>query len=98
MKGITSSALGEQADAVLLMTYEWGYSYGPPMAVSPLQAVRSVLDYAVTEIPPEKIFMGFPNYAYDWTLPFEAGSGRARVISHEMAGGDGGPVSRGNPV
>lgn len=57
---------------MLLMTYEWGYSYGPPMAVSPLQAVRSVLDYAVTEIPPEKIFMGFPNYAYDWPLPFEA--------------------------
>ncbi|MBS6367596.1 MAG: LysM peptidoglycan-binding domain-containing protein [Clostridiales bacterium] len=77
--------LGEQADAVLLMTYEWGYSYGPPMAVSPLQSVRSVLDYAITEIPPEKIFLGFPNYAYDWTLPFEAGGNRARVISHEMA-------------
>ncbi len=84
-EGHNYRALGEQADAVLLMTYEWGYSYGPPMAVSPLQAVRSVLDYAVTEIPPEKIFMGFPNYAYDWPLPFEAGSGRARVISHEMA-------------
>ena len=24
------------ADGVLVMTYEWGYTAGPPMAVSPL--------------------------------------------------------------
>ena len=46
-------ALGEIADSVLLMTYEWGYTYGPPMAVAPLPNVRAVLDYAVTEIPAE---------------------------------------------
>ena len=27
--------LGEAADFVFLMTYEWGYTYGPPMAVAP---------------------------------------------------------------
>mgnify|MGYP002231542402 CR=1 FL=1 len=52
--------LSKAANAVFLMTYEWGYTYGPPMAVAPIQAVRQVLDYAVTEIPPEKILMGFP--------------------------------------
>ena len=78
-------AVGEAADEVLLMTYEWGYTYGPPMAVAPIPSVRRVLDYAVTEIPPEKIFMGFPNYAYDWTLPYEAGTTRASVIGNEDA-------------
>lgn len=73
--------LGENSDALLVMAYEWGYTYGPPMAVSPLQAVRRVLDYAVTEIPPEKILMGFPNYGYNWTLPYVAGEGRAQSIS-----------------
>src|SRR5699024_6877640 len=29
------AAHGEIADFVVLMTYEWGYSAGPPMAVSP---------------------------------------------------------------
>ena len=77
--------LGEAADAVLLMTYEWGYTYGPPMAVAPIQAVKRVLDYAVTEIPPEKIFMGFPNYAYDWALPFVTGESRATSISNPEA-------------
>ena len=77
--------LGENSDAVLLMTYEWGYTYGPPMAVAPIRSVRQVLDYAVTEIPPEKILMGFPNYAYNWTLPFQAGESRAESISNSGA-------------
>lgn len=33
-----------------------------------------MLDYAVTEILPEKILMGMPNYGYDWTLPFMRGT------------------------
>lgn len=84
-EGHNYAAIGANADAVLLMTYEWGYTYGPPMAVAPLQSVRRVLDYAVSEIPPEKIFMGFPNYAYNWTLPYVQGSSRARLISNEEA-------------
>ncbi len=84
-EGHDYAAIGANSDAVLLMTYEWGYTYGPPMAVAPLQSVRRVLDYAITEIPPEKIFMGFPNYAYDWTLPFKAGTTRARLIGNEDA-------------
>ena len=77
--------LASAADGVLLMTYEWGYTYGPPMAVAPLPSVRRVLDYAITEMPPEKILMGFPNYGYDWTLPFRPGSTRADSISNEYA-------------
>lgn len=78
-------AIAENSDAVLLMTYEWGYTYGPPMAVAPIHAVRRVLDFAVTQMPREKMLLGFPNYGYDWTLPFEAGNSRARSISNEEA-------------
>ncbi len=72
-------------DAVLLMTYEWGYTAGPPMAVAPLPSVRAVLDYAVTEIPAGKIFLGIPNYGYDWPLPFVRGTTRAQSISNQRA-------------
>lgn len=65
---------GRIADYIIIMTYDWGYTYGPPLAVSPINEVRRVLDYAVTEIPPEKILMGMPNYGYDWTLPFMRGT------------------------
>lgn len=52
------------------MTYEWGYSGGPAMAVSPIGPVRRVLEYAVSEMPSSKILMGQNLYGYDWTLPF----------------------------
>ena len=84
-EGHDYAALGAASDAVLLMTYEWGYTYGPPMAVAPLNNVRRVVDYAASRIPPEKILLGFPNYGYDWPLPFEAGATRARSISNEQA-------------
>ena len=67
------------------MTYEWGYTYGPPQAVAPLPEVRRVIEYALTEIPNEKIFLGIPNYAYDWTLPFVRGESQARSLSNVAA-------------
>lgn len=79
------AALGKAADRALIMTYEWGYTYGPPMAVAPKNEVRRVLQYAVSAIPPEKILMGFPNYAYDWPLPFEKGVTRAVTLGNPEA-------------
>ena len=78
-------AHGEIVDFVVIMTYEWGYSGGPPMAVSPIGPVRKVLDYAVTEIPPSKILMGQNLYGYDWTLPFTPGKDTAKAISPQQA-------------
>lgn len=78
-EGHDYTALSAATDAVLLMTYEWGYTAGPPMAVAPLPNVRAVLDYAVTEIPPEKIFLGIPQL-------------RLRLASALCAGNYPGPV------
>ena len=79
------SAIGAIADTVFLMTYEWGYTYGPPMAVAPINQVRRIVDYALTEIDREKILLGIPNYAYDWTLPFEKGISKAVTIGNQYA-------------
>ncbi len=84
-EGHNYRAVGDNADAVLLMTYEWGYTYGPPLAVAPIRNVRQVVDYALTIIPPEKIFLGIPNYGYDWTLPYVKGESRADSISNVEA-------------
>ncbi|MBP3378943.1 MAG: LysM peptidoglycan-binding domain-containing protein [Clostridia bacterium] len=77
--------LGAAADNVLLMTYEWGYTYGPPLPVSPINEVRRVIDYAVTEIPRDKIFVGIPNYGYDWALPYVRGESKARSLGNVEA-------------
>lgn len=77
--------IGEIADLVLLMTYEWGYTYGPPMAVAPIDQVRRVIDYAVTQIDVNKIMIGIPNYGYDWTLPYVRGETVAVIIGNSEA-------------
>ena len=79
------AALGAAADYAFLMTYEWGYTYGPAMAVAPLNKVEQVLSYAVTAVAPDKLLMGIPNYAYDFTLPFVAGESRARSLGNLAA-------------
>jgi len=66
--------IGQIADRVVLMTYEWGYLYGEPQAVSPIGPIEQVLTYATSVIDPQKILLGVSNYGYDWKLPWQRGS------------------------
>ncbi len=84
-EGINYRTLGGAADDALLMTYEWGYTYGPAMPVSPINEVRRVIDYAVGEILREKLFVGIPNYGYDWPLPYVRGESRAETLGNAEA-------------
>jgi spore germination protein len=77
--------IGAIADTVLIMTYEWGYIYGPPMAVAPIDQVRKVVEYGVSEIDVNKIMLGIPNYGYDWILPFVRGTTEATIIGNNEA-------------
>ncbi len=77
------AGMGRAANRSLVMTYEWGHTYGPPMAVAPIDQVERVLNYAVTEIPPQKILMGLPNYGYDWRLPYEQGIPARSIGNYE---------------
>lgn len=79
-EGMDYSLLGQSADIALLMTYEWGYTYGPPLPVAPINEVRKVVDFAVTQMEPEIIELGLPNYGYDWSLPFVKGESKARTL------------------
>lgn len=84
-EGIDYEALGEAANGVFLMTYEWGYTYSEPMAVAPLLMVRRVAEYALSRISREKIILGIPNYGYDWPLPYVRGTTKAQSISYTDA-------------
>ena len=54
----------------IIVTYEFGYTYGPPMAVVPLNQLRRALDNLVSIIPSKNILMGMTNYGFDWALPY----------------------------
>lgn len=77
-------AHGEIVDFVVIMTYEWGWAGGRPWAIAPINEVRRVLDYAITEIPREKIMMGVPLYGRDWKIPWQQGT-FARTVSPQEA-------------
>ena len=42
-------------------------------------------EYAVTEIPQEKISLGIPNYGYDWPLPYVRQVTKATTLGNQEA-------------
>ncbi|MCD7776351.1 MAG: glycosyl hydrolase family 18 protein [Firmicutes bacterium] len=85
-EGHDYAALTGAAELSLLMTYEWGYAYGPPMAVVPINQVRRVVDFALDETGASgRLLLGIPNYGYNWTLPYVKGESKAPSISNTDA-------------
>ncbi|KGR75370.1 LysM peptidoglycan-binding domain-containing protein [Ureibacillus sinduriensis] len=62
-------AHGRIADFVVLMTYEWGWRGASPQAISPINQMRRVVEYALSVMPANKIYLGFQVYARDWKIP-----------------------------
>jgi len=58
--------LGHVADQVRIMAYEYRGKNGPPLPNAPIWWMRQVAEYAVSQIPREKIVLGVHLYAYDW--------------------------------
>ncbi len=71
-------SIGEYADQVMIMTYDEHWTGSQPGPVASLNWVEKVVGYAVTRIPPSKVFMGIAAYGYDWP---ERGRGRALSAS-----------------
>ncbi|HVJ49361.1 glycosyl hydrolase family 18 protein [Desulfitobacterium sp.] len=73
-------ALGQIVDEIVLMTYEEHWPGSPPGSVASLPWVNQVLDYALINIPTQKVNLGVPLYGYDWVQ-----GNRAKVVSHRRA-------------
>lgn len=82
---IDYSRLGHAANGVLLLSYEWGSSFGPPAAATSVPLVREYLDFGITQIPPEKIHIGIPVIAYNWELPYVPGVSSGNALSIDSA-------------
>jgi len=84
-EGHDYSGLGSAANDVLFLRYEFGYAFGPPMPAAPNNKVRELIEYAVTQMPPEKITFGVQKYGYDWALPYVAGVTKAESLGNAAA-------------
>ncbi|MGB9780582.1 glycosyl hydrolase family 18 protein [Caldanaerobacter sp.] len=59
------SFIAQYADEIYILAYDEHFSQPGP--ISPISFVTNVLNYAVTVIPPQKIWLGMAVYGYDWT-------------------------------
>lgn len=84
-ENIDYTRIAETVDGMLFLSYDWGYSFGPPASVTPVNIVREVLNSVTALVPPEKIFLGLPIVGYDWILPYIPGATRANAITSEGA-------------
>lgn len=75
------AALGQQADLITIMTYEYHGPWGGPGSIAPYDWVGSVAAFATSQIPPQKVLLGLAHYAYDWNVT----SGGAREMGYPGA-------------
>ena len=59
-------AIGQVADQVRIMTYEYSWSTSSPGPISPVNWVGDVIAFARSQIAANKIMQGVPFYGYDW--------------------------------
>jgi spore germination protein YaaH len=58
--------LGQHCDRIRIMTYDFHWQGSQPGPIAPLGWVSAVTEYARSVLPPAKIQLGIPFYAYDW--------------------------------
>ncbi len=73
--------LGRTVDQFRIMTYNYSGSWSGPGPLSPPDWMDRVLDFAETQVPPEKIVMGLGFYGRDW-----AGSPTTDLVWNDIAG------------
>lgn len=78
--GYDYRALGRFADLLIVMAYDQHWAGGSPGPIASSGWVESVLNYAISVVPPKKIILGVPGYGYDWS-----GQGGAVPLSYSQA-------------
>jgi len=84
-ESIDYTTISQYTDAMLFLSYDWGYSVGPPASVTPVNILREVISNVIKIVPPEKFVLGLPVIGYDWPLPYVPGYTIANAITFDAA-------------
>lgn len=71
-RGQDWAQLHPYVDEFRIMTYDYGWRGSIPRPVAPYYWVEDVIEYAITKVPREKIYVGVPFYGYGWSDDFFA--------------------------
>jgi spore germination protein YaaH len=73
--------IGQIADSVVVMAYDYHYTTSAPGAIAPLWWVKEVAQYMSKVMPAEKVLMGMATYGYDWPKDTKATSVTAQKLA-----------------
>lgn len=79
------STISQYVDAILILAYDWGYSFGPPTSETSINIVREQLSELIKIVPSNKLVLGLPVIGYDWELPYIPGYTIANSITYDTA-------------
>ncbi|MCY0902777.1 MAG: glycosyl hydrolase family 18 protein [Firmicutes bacterium] len=79
------AGLGAAADYVMLITYDEHVPGGPAGDISTLSNTQRVVQFAVQQIPADKILVGAADYGYDWvgTSATEVSMAQAEALAQQ---------------
>jgi spore germination protein YaaH len=60
------AAIGQAADKVRVMAYDYHWDSSAPGAIAPVSWVDQVAQFSASQIAPAKVELGIPLYGYDW--------------------------------
>jgi spore germination protein len=82
---IDYSQIGNDANQIIVMNYSWGHNPGPPAPTASIFMLQLYLDYLVTLIPTDEMYIGLPVFGYVWRLPYIIGVTEANALTYEAA-------------
>ncbi|TAH63198.1 MAG: LysM peptidoglycan-binding domain-containing protein, partial [Anaerolineaceae bacterium] len=79
--------LGNIADRIIFMNYEWARNVNPPSPISSIYQMEVYLEYLIQMIPTDLISIGLATIGYDWELPFVSGVSSVNALTIDSAVG-----------
>ncbi len=77
--------IGEAVDSAILFSYQWATGYIPNALQTSYLFQKGYLEVVITQMPPEKIYLGVSRIAYDFELPYVEGESMAASLSDPAA-------------
>lgn len=82
--GYDYGGIASAVDFLFIMAYDFHEAHSAPGPVGPIDEIRITLDYALTQMNPNKIILGVPKYGFDWTVLGDVPI-RAKAVSVKSA-------------
>lgn len=80
-ENIDYSNISSTVDTIIFIQYRWALNTTPPSPLISINNLNVFLDYALSQVEPEKLFSGFPTLGYIWELPFVSGISRSNSLT-----------------